>query len=118
MRDYKRLQVWEKAHQLVLFVYKHVLHAFPKHELYDLVSQTKRAAYSITLNIAEGCGRNSEKDFTHFLDVALGSTHELEYLCLLAKDLDYINNEIFILVNSQVNEVKAMLISFIKTIRS
>ena len=57
MRDYRKLQVWEKAHELVLFVYKNVIIAYPKHEQFDLCSQSKRAAYSITLNIVEGCGR-------------------------------------------------------------
>ncbi len=118
MRDYKKLQVWEKGHELVLFVYRHVLPAYPKHEQFDLKSQSKRATYSITLNIVEGCGRNSEKDFTHFLDMALGSAKELEYSCLLARDLDYLRNEIYDQVNSKVNEVIAMLISLIKIIRN
>jgi len=117
MKDYKKLHVWEKAHHLVLFVYKKVLPEFPKHEQYDLMSQTKRAAYSITLNVVEGSGRNSEKDLAHFLDMALGSVHELEYSCLLAKDLDYLTVEIYDEVNSKANEVKAMLIALIKKIR-
>ena len=98
MRDYKKLQVWEKAHNLVLFVYKQVITAYPKSEQFDLASQTKRAACSITLNIVEGSGRNSEKDFTHFLDMALGSAKELEYSCLLARDLDYLNNDIYTVI--------------------
>lgn len=118
MRDYKKLQVWEKALKLVLFVYKQVIPKFPKHEQYDLMSQCKRAAYSITLNIVQGSGRTTEKDFTHFLDMALGSAYELEYSCLLAKDLDYINIETYEDVNSKVNEVKAMLIALIKSIRN
>ena len=117
MRDYKKLQIWEKAHELVLFVYKQVIPAFPKHEQYDLLSQTKRAAYSITLNIVEGCGRNTEKDFTHFLDMALGSAKELEYSCLLARDLEYLNNDVYETVHGKANEVIAMLIALIKTIR-
>jgi len=117
MRDYKKLQVWEKAHQLVLFTYKQVITCYPKHEQFDLCSQSKRAAYSITLNIVEGCGRNSEKDFSHFLDMALGSAKELEYSCLLARDLGYINEETYQSVNGKANEVIAMLIALIKTIR-
>jgi four helix bundle protein len=118
MRDYKKLIVWEKAHQLVLFVYKQVLPKFPNHEQFDLLSQTKRSAYSITLNIVEGSGRTTEKDFSHFLDMALGSSHELEYSCLLAKGLEYITIEMYNDVNNKVNEVKAMLIALIKTIRN
>jgi four helix bundle protein len=117
MRDYKKLEVWKKAHNLNLFVYKNLLQKFPKSENYDLLSQTKRAAYSIPLNIVEGSGRFTERDFVHFLDIALGSTHELEYCCLLCKDLDYIDLELYNTTNQFINEVKAMLIGLIKTLR-
>jgi len=117
MRDFKKLEVWKKAHSLNLFVYKDLLQKFPKSETYDLLSQTKRAAYSIPLNIVEGSGRFTEKDFAHFLDIALGSAHELEYCCLLCKDLDYIDEELYKITNQLINEVKAMLIGLLKTIR-
>ncbi|MDR3696056.1 four helix bundle protein [Mucilaginibacter sp.] len=117
MRDFKKLEVWKKSHELNLFVYRNLLPKFPKSENYDLLSQTKRAAYSIPLNIVEGSGRFSEKDFANFLDIALGSTHELEYCCLLCKDLLYIENDLYTQTNQQINEVKAMLIGLIKTLR-
>ena len=117
MRDYKKLEIWKKSHELNLFVYLTLLPKFPKSEQYDLSSQTKRAAYSIPLNIAEGSGRNPEKDFAHFLDTALGSAHELEYCCLMCKDLSYIDQDFYLLTNQYINEVKAMLIGLIKTVR-
>ncbi len=117
MRDYKKYDVWEKAHQLVLFVYKELIPTFPKTEQFELSSQTKRAAYSIPMNIAEGCGRNSDKDFVHFLDIALGSVHELEYTSLLAFDLGYISKEKQEALLIILNEVKAKLINLIKAIR-
>lgn len=117
MRDYKKLEVWKKSHELNLFVYRNILPKFPKNETFDLMSQTKRASYSIPLNIVEGSGRFIEKDFAHFLDNALGSAHELEYCCLLCKDLDYLEQELYKTVNQLVNEVKAMLIGLIKTLR-
>ena len=117
MRDFKKLQVWVKSHELNLFVYTDILPKFPKSEQYDLLSQTKRASYSITLNIVEGSGRYTEKDFSHFLDMALGSAHELEYCCLLSKDLNYFSEELFNQVNHKINEVKAMLIGLIKKLR-
>jgi four helix bundle protein len=117
MRDFKKLEVWKKAHDLTLFVYKNVLPKFPKSEQFDLLSQTKRAAYSIPLNIVEGSGRFTEKDFAHFLDMALGSTHELEYSCLLSKDLSYIDEQLYNIINQHINEVKAMLIGLIKVLR-
>ena len=116
MRDYKKLEVWRRAHQLTLFVYRDVLPLFPKHETFSLASQTKRAAYSIPMNIVEGCGKHTEKDFTNFLDISLGSTHELEYCCLLSKDLNYLPEEVFVIINNEVNQVKAMLIGLIKSI--
>jgi len=67
LRDYKKYDVWGKAHELVLFIYKEVVSGFPKSEQFELANQIKRAAYSIPLNIAEGCGRSSDKDFAHFL---------------------------------------------------
>jgi len=117
MRDFKKLEVWKKAHQLNLFVYLNLLPKLPKSEQFDLMSQTKRAAYSISLNIVEGSARFTEKDFAHFLDLALGSAHELEYCTLLSKDLSYIDHELYQVLNQHINEVKAMLIGLIKTIR-
>src|ERR1700761_1255374 len=110
MRDFRKLEVWKKSHELTLFVYKNLLPKFPKSEQFDLHSQSKRAAYSIPLNIVEGSGRFTEKDFAHFLDQALGSAHELEYSCLLSKDLSYISEDSYNHVNQFINEVKAMLI--------
>lgn len=90
MRNYRRLEVWKKSHRMVLDIYSKILPSFPTHEKYELCSQIKRAAYSVPLNIVEGAGRSTEKDFAHFLDNALGSIHELEYACLLSKDLNYL----------------------------
>jgi four helix bundle protein len=117
MRDYKKYDVWVKAHELVLITYKEVLSSFPGNERYDLTSQLKRATYSIPLNIAEGCGRNTDKDFAHFLDISLGSAQEVEYCLLLAFDLGYLNIEIYQIANGKTNSVKAMLINLIKSIR-
>lgn len=117
MRDYKKYEVWQRAHLLTLFVYKDVLPLLPATEKYDLHSQLKRATYSIALNIAEGAGRNSDADFARFLDMALGSCHETEYAILLVKDLNYISEAVYSETNNKVNEVKAMLIGLLKKIR-
>ena len=117
MRDYRKYEVWIKAHEMVLFVYKQVMPAFPQTEQYDLVRQMKRAAYSISFNIVEGWGRNSDKDFVHFLDTSLGSVHELEYCFLLAKDLGYIKEDFYKRLFEKVNEIKAKLINLIKSVR-
>jgi four helix bundle protein len=117
MRNFRKYDVWVKAHALTLFVYKDVITSFPKVEQYALVSQIKRAVYSIPLNIVEGCGRNTDKDFVHFLDMALGSVNEVEYCGVLALDLSYIDNEKYDGLMNSLNEVKAKLINLIKTIR-
>ncbi len=116
MQNYKDLIVWKKAHQLTLEIYK-IVSTYPKEEIYSLVSQLKRASSSIATNIAEGTGRFSQKDLAHFLQIALGSSHEVEYLLLLSKDLGFINNEIYIQLEKDINEIKAMLISLIKKVR-
>jgi len=77
MKDFRNLKAWEKAHQLTLKIYK-VTEEFPREELYGLTSQIRRACVSIPTNIAEGCVRSSDADFSRFLYIALGSTSELE----------------------------------------
>jgi len=116
MQNYKDLLVWKKAHEFTLKIYKTVS-TYPKEETYNLVSQLKRASSSIATNIAEGTGRFSQKDLAHFLQMSLGSCHEVEYLLLLSKDLNFINKELYPLLEKEINEIKAMLISLIKKVR-
>jgi four helix bundle protein len=94
MRDYKKYEVW-----------------------IDLLSQIKRATYSIPLNIVKGCERSPDKDFAHFLDTALPSAQEAEYCALLSFDLGYLKQDIYEKTNQKYGEVKAMLIGLIKSIR-
>ena len=117
MRDYKKLDVWKKAHLLTKQVYKEVLPIMPIEERFALTSQLRRSAYSIPLNIVEGCGKNTNKDFASYLDNALGSSHEVEYTCYLIYDVGYISEEQYNNVNNEINEIKAMLIAFIKFLR-
>lgn len=116
MQDYKELIVWQKAHAFVLGLYKSFVY-FPKDETYNLVNQLRRASTSIPTNIAEGTGRFTQKDFASFLQIALGSTHETEYLILLSKDLGFLTAEQYNIYSQQINEIKAMLISLIKKVR-
>jgi four helix bundle protein len=117
MRNYKKYEVWRESHELVKFIYRHIAPCFPRDEKYELTSQMKRAAYSIPFNIVEGCGRNSDKDFTHFLDTALGSANELEYCILLTSELGFLNPEMYKLLNGKVGLIRAMLINLIKSFR-
>ena len=117
MRDYKKLDVWKKSHLLTKQVYADVLPIIPFEERFALTNQLRRSTYSIPLNIVEGCGKNSYKDFVHYLDNALGSAHEVEYTCFLIYDLGFIPKELYNKINVAINEVKAMLIAFIKFLR-
>ena len=98
-------------------MYADILPIMPAGERYALTNQLRRSTYSIPLNIAEGCGKNSDKDFAHYLDNALGSAHEVEYTCFLIYDLGYIQNDTYNVINNAVNEVKAMLIPYIKFLK-
>ncbi len=108
MRDYKKYIVWQKSHELVLDIYK-TTRDFPKDELFALTSQMKRSSSSIPTNIAEGCGRNSDKDFCRFLYFAFGSANELEYQIILSIDLKFIQIENGQKLLFQVEEIKKML---------
>ncbi len=112
MRNFKELKVWQKAHEVVLSIYAITLE-FPSDERFGLVSQLKRSAASVPANIAEGCGRNGDRDFARFLSIAAGSASETEYHVLLAHDLDFIGKTEIHELTSQIKEVKRMLYSFI-----
>ena len=116
MKDFRKLQVWHKAHALVLAIYRETA-AFPRDERFGLTSQIRRAAVSIPGNIAEGCGRNTDHDFARFLDYALGSASEVEYHLLLALDLDFLDPDTHLALDGQTTEVKRMLSSLISTLR-
>jgi four helix bundle protein len=108
MRDYRKLRVWKESHQLALDVYR-ATGTLPKEERYGLGAQLRRAAASIPSNLAEGCGRDSQKEFAHFLQVAIGSANELEYQILLARDLGMVDPGAYSLVTTRVEGVRQML---------
>jgi four helix bundle protein len=117
MRDFRKIQVWERAHRFTLQVYK-ITSSFPKDELYGLTSQMRRAAVSIPSNIAEGCGRNTQAELARFVHIAGGSASELEYQLILAHDLGYMGDEIYPELNSEINEIKRMLNGFEKAVQA
>lgn len=116
MQDYRNLRIWERAHNLTLSIYR-ITTTFPREELYSMTSQIRRSAISIPANIAEVAGRNTKLDFAQFLNIALGSLNESLYYLLLAKDLKYISDNEYYNLDREANELKAMLIAFINTIR-
>ena len=113
MRDFKELNVWHKAHQLTLAVYK-VSAGFPREEMYGLTSQMRRSASSVPTNIAEGCGRGTNPDFVRFLHIALGSASELEYQLILTHDLTWLPNDSYQQLTDETIQVKKMLAALIQ----
>lgn len=107
MHDFKNLQVWQKSRELVKNVYLLTAN-FPQSEVYGLTSQIKRCSVSIPSNIAEGSGRNSNKEFIHFLSYSHGSSCELETQLILAQDLEFLKeNEVQPVLN-QIDEIQKM----------
>jgi four helix bundle protein len=117
MKDFRNLDVWRKAHNLTLTIYR-VTNQFPKHELYGLTSQIRGASASIACNIAEGCGRGTDPELRRFMEIAMGSASEVEYQCLLAFDLQFIDDATFQQLVALVVEVKKMLASFIRKLKA
>lgn len=95
LTGYKRLIAWQIADELAWYIYG-VTHKFPKHELYGITSQLRRAALSVALNIVEGYARNSKNEFRQFLRVALGSLAEVDYLLQFSLRSKYLSREEFV----------------------
>src|SRR5213594_3827105 len=108
MKDFRQLKVWEKAHLLALAVYP-ITARFPREETYGLASQMRRAASSIPSNIAEGCGRDGDAEWSRFCSLARGSASELEYQILLARDLTLIQPKQYEQLSQQAVEIKRKL---------
>ena len=114
MKSHKDLIVWQKSMDHVAAIYV-VTKAFPKEELFGIVSQMRRAAVSIPSNIAEGYGRLYDKETVKFLSNALGSASELETQLIISKDLGYLSIEDFQKLTNQIEEIIRMLSALIKS---
>jgi four helix bundle protein len=112
--DYKDLEVWQRAIEMVAEIYR-ISASFPESEKFGLTNQIRRAAVSIPSNIAEGSARHHAKDFTHFLRIADGSAAEVETQLIICRRLDYIED-----IENVVNElivIRRMLAALIKSLR-
>ena len=116
MQDFKNIGVWKKAHDLVKSIYR-ATQSFPSHELYGITSQIRRASVSMPTNIAEGCGKSTNPDFSRYLQISFGSACEVEYLLLLSFELNYLDEKMYKNLSVQTEEVKKMLSGFIKKIK-
>lgn len=111
IHNFRELKIWQKSWILVKDVYQ-ITSTFPKEEIYGITSQARRSAVSIPSNIAEGSGRGTDKDFSHFLDIARGSVFELETLLILSSDLDFLQEEEMLKILNMTSEIIKMLNSF------
>ena len=117
MKDFRDLIVWEKAHKLTLEIYR-ATKQFPNDEKYGLVSQLRRCTASIPANIAEGCGKRGHGEFSRFLQIAAGSTNEVDYHLLLSKDLGYLPNPEHERLHGDIVEIRKMLASLIRKVEA
>lgn len=115
--SFKDLKIWQKSRFLVAEAYK-LTQIFPKEELFGLSSQIRRAAVSVSSNIAEGCGRDTEPQLAQFLDISMGSLCELETQFIIAYDLNFIKEEQLNHIINLIIELQLMMQSFKIKVRS
>lgn len=117
MQDYRTLIGWQKSHEFVKEVYR-LSTEFPSHEMYGLSSRLRRASASILTNIAEGSARGSNADFARFVQIAIGSAVESEYLLLLAYELGHFDLNEHRHLATQIEEIKKILNGFLKKLKT
>ncbi|MDF1496992.1 MAG: four helix bundle protein [Patescibacteria group bacterium] len=112
IKDFTDLYAWQVGHELVLLIYKHS-QKFPKEELFGLTNQMRRSAVSVTSNIAEGFSRKTAKDKSHFYYMSKGSLTELQDQLHIAKDVGYINEDIFLTCITKTTDTLKLINSLI-----
>jgi four helix bundle protein len=116
MRNFRELLIWQKGMEIVTNVYQ-FSSLLPKDEMYGLKSQIQRAAVFIPSNIAEECSRTSETDFIRFLEIAIGSSYELETQLCIAQIVHHISHNAILPMTQMLTEEQKMLNSFITSIK-
>ena len=116
MRDHTKLRAFELADRLALVIYRTTA-GFPKSEQFGLTSQMRRASVSIASNIVEGCARNTETDYLRFLDMAYGSSREVQYQASLAVRLGFLSAESYQNLSEACEETSRVLNGLINALR-
>jgi four helix bundle protein len=116
IRNFNNLKIWNRSRAFVKKTYT-LTKDFPKEELVGLTSQLKRADISVPSNIAEGCGKGTEKDLNRFLDIAISSSCEIETQLYLAIDLDFINQKVMELMTDEIKQIRKMMIAYQRTVK-
>lgn len=113
MKDFKQLNIFQKTRIFNKDIYLKTK-KFPTEERFGITSQIRRASISIATNIAEGCGRNSDKEFGRFLNIAYASACEVECLLLISSDLELIDQQTLSSLQEKLDEIKKMVFAFTK----
>ena len=111
MHNYKELKIWKKSMDLVENIFQLIAN-FPDSEKYGLIYQIKRSAISVPSNIAEGAGRNSNKDFSRFLSISKGSLNELNTQLIISYRLNFIDSKVLDQLDDTINEIHKMIYKF------
>ncbi len=117
MHNFKELDIWKESKDFCVLVYKLTLD-FPKSEIYGLTSQINRAVISIPSNIAEGAGRGTDKDFSRFISISLGSSFELETQLIIAFEINFIDKKTFDNLINKLNVIQKKLVNFNKYLKN
>ena len=117
MHNFRELDVWKKVIELTTVYYK-ISKNFPKEEMFGLTSQSRRSLVSISSNIAEGAGRDSDKQFVQFLAIALASSFEFETQLIVSKNLEYVDFENYTLIFNELKHIQNMLVKLINKYKS
>ena len=110
MHNFRNMQIWKDAMDLAQDIYE-ITENLPKKETYGIISQMTRAAVSVPSNIAEGSGR-TDKDFSHFLSIAIGSLFELNTQIMLSERIGYIDNNQSVRLQTKVDKLQMMITGF------
>jgi four helix bundle protein len=116
MRPHESLEVWETAADFVVRIYK-ATETFPKEEKFGLTSQIRRAAVSVPANIAEGAGRQSDKEFLHFLSNAQGSASELSTELIISHRLGYLSENVYVQLIQTLDSIGRMIVGLCRHLR-
>jgi four helix bundle protein len=116
MHQFKELEIWKRSRLFCSQIYS-ITSKFPSDEKFGLTNQLRRASVSIPSNIAEGSSRISNKDFSRFLEIAIGSGYEVETQLLIATDLGFINTEELETISAELNEIIKMISRFRTTLK-
>lgn len=116
MSNFRSLMIWQKSITLTTKIYNSTK-KFPKEEQFRITSQIRRSAVSIPSNIAEGFGRDSNKEYVRFLNISIGSLFELQTQLEISKNIEYLTEEEYTILYDDSREVERMLVSFISKIK-